>query len=113
MKHINVENTMKTYKQNQLNKLKIDDKGIYLPTLQIIFGENKTNWLSITFKQYEQIKQILTNESGIEIELPEDLIDTIEQAIIILEDNENAVDDGNQFKAGHVALELFNHITEG
>lgn len=34
--------------------------------------------------------------------------DTIEQAIILLEDNKDIVDDGDMFKGGEVAFELYN-----
>lgn len=50
----------KTYKSDQLKKLKIDKTSRFQPTIKLVFGANETNWLSLTFKQYEKIKNILT-----------------------------------------------------
>jgi hypothetical protein len=41
--------------------------------------------------------------------------DTIERAIILLEDNKEIVDDGNLFKGGEIAIELHDvllHLVE-
>ena len=51
---------MSKYKSDQLKKLDIDRTSVYLPTIKLVFGENETNWLNITFKQYDKIKDILT-----------------------------------------------------
>ncbi len=54
---------MSKYKSDQLKKLDIDRTSVYLPTIKLVFRENETNWLSLTYEQYDKIKDILTKET--------------------------------------------------
>jgi len=51
------------YHASQLEKLNIKKDDLYFPLLKIEDNKgNKTHYLSITFEQYEQIKNILINQ---------------------------------------------------